>query len=200
MNRRRRARAQSMAPLVPRLCLPLVLSGDWQPIDHNTMPPRSTIHAAKLTKSQMTQPSATSAKKKVLPKKEISLGDRVQRLFTSLCAQIDGSHFTNAIKTCDKGMGFFFFRDLFDNRPFLPKFSVSYRTMRMLNKQSYSSSYIRSVIMMPLHYSGPLMSPLYLSGLIRLTGSNVWMKQHNFLIRSIRDRNKVVGPCTWRHN
>ncbi|KAN0130774.1 hypothetical protein V8E53_011449, partial [Lactarius tabidus] len=35
-------------------------------------------------------------------KKETSLGDRVQRLFTSLCAQIDGNHFTNAIKTCDK--------------------------------------------------------------------------------------------------
>jgi signal recognition particle subunit SRP72 len=67
----------------------------------------------------MTQLTATSGKKKVLPKKEISLGDRVQRLFTSLCAQIDGSHFTNAIKTCDKGMGFFFIRDLFDNRPFL---------------------------------------------------------------------------------
>jgi len=49
----------------------------------------------------MTQPSASSARRKALPKKEISLGDRVQRLFTSLCAQIDGSHFTNAIKTCD---------------------------------------------------------------------------------------------------
>jgi len=60
------------------------------------------MHAAKPTKSQMTQSSATSAKKKVLPKKETSLGDRVQRLFTSLCAQIDGCHFTNAIKTCDK--------------------------------------------------------------------------------------------------
>ncbi|KAI0001005.1 hypothetical protein BJV77DRAFT_1096406 [Russula vinacea] len=60
------------------------------------MGPRSTTHAAR---PQVTQPST---KKKVLPKKDISLGDRVQRLFTSLCAQIDGSHFTNAIKTCDK--------------------------------------------------------------------------------------------------
>ena len=165
------------------------------------MAPRSTIHATKPTKSQMTQPSAASAKKKVLPKKEISLGDRVQRLFTSLCAQIDGGHFTNSIKTCDKGMCFFFIRDLLDNRPFfLPKFSVSYRTMRMPSKQSYSSSYRRSVIVMPLHYSGLLINPLCLRGLIHLTGSNVWMKQHNFLIRSNRDRNKVVGPCTWRHN
>ena len=166
------------------------------------MAPRSTIHAAKPTKSHMTQPSATSAKKKVLPKKATSLGDRVQRLFTSLCAQIDGCHFTNAIKTCDKGMCFFFIRDLLDTimALLLPKFSVSYRTMRMPNKQSYSSSYRRSVIMMPLHYSRPLTNPLYLSGLIRLTGSNVWMKQHDSLIRSNRDRNKVVGPCTWRHN
>jgi signal recognition particle subunit SRP72 len=73
------------------------------------------MHAAKPTKSKMTQPSATSVKKKVLPKKETSLGDRVQRLFTSLCAQIDGCHFTNAIKTCDKGMCLFFIRDLLDN-------------------------------------------------------------------------------------
>ncbi|KAG7447714.1 uncharacterized protein BT62DRAFT_930740 [Guyanagaster necrorhizus] len=27
---------------------------------------------------------------------------RLQRLFTSLCAQIDGGHFINALKTCDK--------------------------------------------------------------------------------------------------
>lgn len=45
---------------------------------------------------------------KALLKKETSLGDRVQRLFTSLCAQIDGNHFTNAIKTCDKGMSLSF--------------------------------------------------------------------------------------------
>ena len=80
-----------------------------------TMAPRSTMHAAKPTKSKMTQPSATSVKKKVLPKKETSLGDRVQRLFMSLCAQIDGCHFTNAIKTCDKGMCSFFIHDILDN-------------------------------------------------------------------------------------
>ncbi|KAH9915348.1 hypothetical protein B0H21DRAFT_781920 [Amylocystis lapponica] len=28
--------------------------------------------------------------------------DRLKRLFTSLCAQIDGGHFANALKTCDK--------------------------------------------------------------------------------------------------
>jgi signal recognition particle subunit SRP72 len=69
-----------------------------------TMAPRSAMHATRPVSSQVTQRPATGGKRKVLPKKEIPLGDRVQRLFTSLCAQIDGSHFTNAIKTCDKGM------------------------------------------------------------------------------------------------
>lgn len=77
------------------------------------MGPRSTTHPPR---RQLTQPSG---KKKVLPKKDISLGDRVQRLFTSLCAQIDGGHFTNAIKTCDKRMCISIPTDLFDNFAFL---------------------------------------------------------------------------------
>ena len=70
------------------------------------MAPRST-----------TATRAQQRARKPLLKKEISLGDRVQRLFTSLCAQIDGNHFTNAIKTCDKGMCFSFQYTLpvFDN-------------------------------------------------------------------------------------
>jgi signal recognition particle subunit SRP72 len=55
------------------------------------MSPRST-----------TATKAQQRARKPLLKTESSLGDRVQRLFTSLCAQIDGNHFTNAIKTCDK--------------------------------------------------------------------------------------------------
>jgi signal recognition particle subunit SRP72 len=68
------------------------------------MAPRSAIHAARPVKAQVTQNSLKSTKVKLLPRKDIPLGDRVQRLFTSLEAQIDGNHFTNAIKTCDKGM------------------------------------------------------------------------------------------------
>ncbi|KAK0207072.1 hypothetical protein DFS33DRAFT_1255766 [Desarmillaria ectypa] len=41
--------------------------------------------------------SKTATKKAELP-----LESRLQRLFTSLCAQIDGGHFINALKTCDK--------------------------------------------------------------------------------------------------
>ena len=38
-----------------------------------------------------------AAKKQPLPTE-----DRLKRLFNSLCAQIDGGHFTNAVRTCDK--------------------------------------------------------------------------------------------------
>ncbi|KAH7929553.1 hypothetical protein BV22DRAFT_1125649 [Leucogyrophana mollusca] len=40
--------------------------------------------------------------RKSQPKQPVSLSERLKRLFTSLCAQIDGGHFTNAIKTCNK--------------------------------------------------------------------------------------------------
>ncbi|KAI0060565.1 hypothetical protein BV25DRAFT_1827743 [Artomyces pyxidatus] len=49
------------------------------------------------------KPSTTKSKqKKGPPKRVLSLPDRLRRLFTSLCAQIDGGHFANAVKTCDK--------------------------------------------------------------------------------------------------
>ncbi|GLB38054.1 putative TPR-like repeat [Lyophyllum shimeji] len=40
--------------------------------------------------------------RKSVPKQPLSVPERLKRLFTSLCAQIDGGHFNNAIKTCDK--------------------------------------------------------------------------------------------------
>ncbi|KAF8058543.1 hypothetical protein FPV67DRAFT_1565451 [Lyophyllum atratum] len=40
--------------------------------------------------------------RKSTPKQPLSVPERLKRLFTSLCAQIDGGHFNNAIKTCDK--------------------------------------------------------------------------------------------------
>ncbi|KAG5653127.1 hypothetical protein H0H81_002194 [Sphagnurus paluster] len=40
--------------------------------------------------------------RKAVPKQPLSIAERLKRLFTSLCAQIDGGHFNNAIKTCDK--------------------------------------------------------------------------------------------------
>lgn len=42
--------------------------------------------------------------RKAGPKPPLGIPERLNRLFTSLCAQIDGGHFNNAIKTCDKSM------------------------------------------------------------------------------------------------
>ncbi|KAJ3491470.1 hypothetical protein NLI96_g721 [Meripilus lineatus] len=41
-------------------------------------------------------------KYKSTPKKVVPPADRLKRLFNTLCAQIEGGHFPNAIKTCDK--------------------------------------------------------------------------------------------------
>ncbi|KAG7091481.1 hypothetical protein E1B28_010512 [Marasmius oreades] len=48
------------------------------------------------------KPGDTHKGRKSTPKQPIPVPDRLKRLFNSLCAQIDGGHFTNAIKTCDK--------------------------------------------------------------------------------------------------
>ncbi|KAH7908266.1 hypothetical protein BJ138DRAFT_1103640 [Hygrophoropsis aurantiaca] len=40
--------------------------------------------------------------RKLQPKQDVPISERLKRLFASLCAQIDGGHFTNAIKTCNK--------------------------------------------------------------------------------------------------
>ncbi|KAJ2918323.1 hypothetical protein MD484_g2091, partial [Candolleomyces efflorescens] len=60
----------------------------------SSMPPKT---------SQKTASAPSKAnKKKATPKKPIPVPEKLKRLFTSLCAQIDGGHFANAIKTCDK--------------------------------------------------------------------------------------------------
>lgn len=53
--------------------------------------------------------SARSLKQKSKPnavKRPLSTIEKLKRLFNSLCAQIDGGHFSNAIRTCDKSMLF----------------------------------------------------------------------------------------------
>ncbi|KAL0056687.1 hypothetical protein AAF712_016707 [Marasmius tenuissimus] len=55
------------------------------------------------TTGKSTQKPGQSHKgRKSTPKQPIPVPDRLKRLFNSLCAQIDGGHFSNAIKTCDK--------------------------------------------------------------------------------------------------
>ncbi|KAM5545236.1 hypothetical protein V8D89_001347 [Ganoderma adspersum] len=65
------------------------------------MPPRSAAKPSTKTKTRAALSSRT-ARKKAAPKQPLLVADRLKRLFTSLCAQIDGGHFANAIKTCDK--------------------------------------------------------------------------------------------------
>ncbi|KAJ3520443.1 hypothetical protein NMY22_g12755 [Coprinellus aureogranulatus] len=62
------------------------------------MPPKQAQKPA----SAPTNPSKKGPNRKATPKQPIPVPERLKRLFTSLCAQIDGGHFTNAIKTCDK--------------------------------------------------------------------------------------------------
>ncbi|PFH50442.1 hypothetical protein AMATHDRAFT_177051 [Amanita thiersii Skay4041] len=57
----------------------------------------STTRSALGTKKPQGKVVARKGPKKLLP-----VPDRLKRLFTSLYAQIDGGHFNNAIKTCDK--------------------------------------------------------------------------------------------------
>jgi signal recognition particle subunit SRP72 len=48
--------------------------------------------------------SSKTPSRKQRPQKQqpAPITDRLKRLFTSLCAQVDGGHFTNAIRTCNK--------------------------------------------------------------------------------------------------
>ncbi len=61
------------------------------------MPPKTTQKNTSQGKT-----TANKSKKKATPKQPLSVSERLRRLFSSLCAQIDGGHFSNAIKTCDK--------------------------------------------------------------------------------------------------
>ncbi|OCH91069.1 hypothetical protein OBBRIDRAFT_792683 [Obba rivulosa] len=54
------------------------------------------------TKQPGTSTTRSKDKTRRKPKQPLPAPERLCRLFTSLCAQIDGGHFANAIKTCDK--------------------------------------------------------------------------------------------------
>ncbi|EKM53538.1 uncharacterized protein PHACADRAFT_148180 [Phanerochaete carnosa HHB-10118-sp] len=61
------------------------------------MPQKPKTTSASAQKGKPIRVKKRPAKKEPLP-----VTERLKRLFTSLCAQIDGGHFSNAIKTCDK--------------------------------------------------------------------------------------------------
>ncbi|CAA7260374.1 unnamed protein product [Cyclocybe aegerita] len=58
--------------------------------------------SAKSTNSPTSTGKASWKDHKSTPRQPLSTQERLRRLFTSLCAQIDGGHFGNAVKTCDK--------------------------------------------------------------------------------------------------
>lgn len=71
------------------------------------MPPRSTLapsasKAQSVGKAKSRVTAANQRKTAAASKKPTPVPERLKRLFTSLCAQIDGGHFGNAVKTCDK--------------------------------------------------------------------------------------------------
>ncbi|KAG1804112.1 uncharacterized protein BJ212DRAFT_1284791 [Suillus subaureus] len=63
------------------------------------MPPPPKPVPAKAGQTSSKTPSRQRHPQKQQP---APLTDRLKRLFTSLCAQVDGGHFTNAIRTCNK--------------------------------------------------------------------------------------------------
>ncbi|GBE80903.1 hypothetical protein BKA93DRAFT_825295 [Sparassis latifolia] len=64
------------------------------------MPPKTLAKTAKTsTRKQIVKQVGRT---KATPKHPSPVSDTLRRFFTSLCAQIDGGHFNNAIKTCDK--------------------------------------------------------------------------------------------------
>jgi signal recognition particle subunit SRP72 len=70
------------------------------------MAPKPSATSRRATKSQASSKNAHShhanKRKANTPKQPAPVSERLKRLFTSLCAQIDGGHFANAVKTCDK--------------------------------------------------------------------------------------------------
>ena len=66
----------------------------WAPA---TMPPKPSVNVARQTKHNWRDHKTT-------PKQPLSVQEGLKRLFTSLCAQIDGGHLSNAVKTCDKSV------------------------------------------------------------------------------------------------
>lgn len=60
------------------------------------MPPKSSAKPPSSSTKSRVKPAAGK------PKQPVPTAERLKRLFASLCAQIDGGHFANAIKTCDK--------------------------------------------------------------------------------------------------
>ena len=61
------------------------------------MAPKSSVTVTKQTKHNWKN-------HETIQKRPLDVQEGLKRLFTSLYAQIDGGHFSNAVKTCDKSV------------------------------------------------------------------------------------------------
>jgi signal recognition particle subunit SRP72 len=87
------------------------------------MAPKAPVQTAKSSPLAGKQKGKDSARKSG-PKPPLAIPDRLKRLFTSLCAQIDGGHFNNAIKTCEKSVFSLLHRSFYVNDWFLTSSSA----------------------------------------------------------------------------
>ena len=65
------------------------------------MPPKAAATRAAAGKAP-SKPTAGRSKQATKPRAPLPVPEKLKRLFKSLCAQIDGGHLSNAVKTCDK--------------------------------------------------------------------------------------------------
>jgi signal recognition particle subunit SRP72 len=64
--------------------------------------PTKPTKAASVAKGQGQKKPQPGTASKPKAKQPLPVPERLKKLFGSLCAQIDGGHFANAIRTCDK--------------------------------------------------------------------------------------------------
>lgn len=107
------------------------------------MPPKPpTTNRTKVSKT-------THTKKKTALKQPLSPAERLKRLFTSLCAQIDGGHFGNAVKTCDKS-------------PFicyiLASHPLTWRTVLKIEPQDQDALQTKVFLLLQTEQYGPALS------------------------------------------
>jgi hypothetical protein len=131
-----------------------------------TMPPKPAPSSRSHTKSQHSSKSPQlHAHKRKAVKQPSPPSERLKRLFTSLCAQIDGAHFVNAVKTCDKST----YRQLVYKlllSPFRHQYCASSQMIKMLCRQNCLSYYRQSNMMQPCLLSALALN-MSLSGRIR---------------------------------
>lgn len=108
----------------------------------STMPPKLVPKPKKSSNPRGPKSTIHHVRKLAKKKEPLPVPERIKRHFTSLCAQIDGGHISNALKTCDKSLfislifvGIYYEFSL----PGAFQFCVWTRRTRMLCKRNFHS-------------------------------------------------------------